>query len=67
MRWVRTRAGKAMPVDVAPAANGNVALLGDNGCEVLAGADLEAAHAQGRQLHLSHFATCKDGAAWRRR
>lgn len=64
--WARTRAGKAMPLDAAPTADGNVALLGTNGCEVLAGQSLAAARAEHRELYLTHYATCPQADAWRK-
>lgn len=70
--WATTVNGKAMPVDLEPAENGNVrleAIPGSTGAiaRVLAGATLEASRAAGEELRTSHHYTCPHGPAFRRR
>lgn len=62
--WCTTTAGKAMPVDEAPAPGGNLWIDGDGTARVLF--PLEAQQRAG-QMHLSHFATCPQAAQHRRR
>lgn len=68
--WATASAtGKPMPVDREPSPVGNVMLMGlhRGGCEaiVLAGDKLAAARYGGHNLHLNHYVTCPDAAAWR--
>lgn len=68
--FATTSRGKAMPVDVEPSSNGNVLLSPWHGAMlagVLGPAQANAARRGGKALHLSHFATCSDAPAWRRR
>jgi hypothetical protein len=66
--WVKTVAGKAMPVDAEPSPEGNVAL--EDGVQVMATVlgPLEASGAReaGQALHLSHFVSCPQSTGWRR-
>lgn len=81
IRWARTAAGKAMPLDAAPAAGGNVILEAAGGqavlfadpppaeeltARVLTGGDLEAAKDGKVALWMPHHATCPDAARHRR-
>lgn len=61
-----TATGKAMPVDVSPREDGNIQLLWDGQriAAVYLGGDLSK-HPGPRRI--SHFATCKDAKAWRKR
>jgi hypothetical protein len=64
--WCVTGTGTPMPVDVEPVANGNIQLSW-NGERILAvylTGDLAAVPGPKR---VSHFATCKDAKAWRKR
>lgn len=71
--WGITSAGKRMPVDVDPAANGNVSLrwiaAGRHyAIDVLGGEVLAKAREEDETpLHLSHFATCPKAERHRRR
>lgn len=58
--WVRTTAGRRMPLDAQPTAQGNV-VLRDGVATVLSG---PAPDGNGR---MPHHATCPDAAQWRRR
>lgn len=71
IRWARTPAGKAMPLDARPTLGGNVLLReatppADPTAQVLAGVDLADAHTRGRELYVPHFTTCPEAAKWRR-
>lgn len=68
IRWARTvGAGKSMPLDAEPSADGNVQLVGPHeAAVVLAGLDLYAAQQAGVPLYVSHFATCPHAANHRR-
>lgn len=59
--WVTTDAGKMMPVDAEPRADGNVAVVGAE-CHAY---DMEDAM-RSRPRFVSHFATCPDAPRWRR-
>jgi hypothetical protein len=59
--WVRTESGKAMPIDVAPRADGNVGVTG-GGIAVYLKADEQW---QGPR-YVSHFASCPQSARWRK-
>lgn len=69
--WAETVAGKLMPVDRDPVADGNVRLsLGPGGSTrslTLSGPVLDEAREEGLELRLSHFVTCPQAAAHRRR
>jgi hypothetical protein len=73
--WVKTEAGKAIPLDAEPTEGGNIIV------QVL-GPDREIAHVEtavekverhncpipaGRVAFVSHFATCPQANAWRKR
>lgn len=64
-----TVTGRKMPVDAAPdSERGNVLLTSGNAAPlatVLTNAEL-AARPSRRGLHVSHFATCPQGPAWRK-
>lgn len=59
IRWARTvGAGKSMPLDAEPSADGNVQLVGQHeAAVVLAGLDLYAAQQAGEVLYMPHHAT----------
>lgn len=63
--WVKTAAGKQMPIDVDPTVRGNIA-LDDGVAEVLSLASAEAAKHRGVPLYISHFATCPDAKDFRK-
>jgi len=69
--WARTPFGKAMPVDADPHPDGNVRLVEQPGAApsaiTLRLDDLRAVRAAGDPLYRSHFATCPNAAARRRR
>lgn len=55
--WLKSeRTGKPSPIDAYPAWNGNVLIDWEHETWRVATTDEKAAH--GRELHLSHFATC---------
>jgi hypothetical protein len=60
------RTGRPAPVDAEPVTPGNIDLDQEAGTfRIVTGAELAAAHAEGRKLWISHFATCTDPAAFR--
>lgn len=64
--WAETGTGKRMPVDADPVPGGNIALGLEAG--VVKATVIKPHRAFGRRdLRMPHFATCPDGAAWRRR
>lgn len=66
--WCFQRNSKRwMPVDVEPVPTGNIRVFGDGLMVVLKGDELEQYREAGMKLHLSHFATCPEASAWRRR
>lgn len=66
LRWARTAAGRAMPLDFAPdAVKGNVRLLDDGRCETLGPLEVEIARASNEPLYTSHFFTCPERDHWR--
>jgi len=60
---VRTKTGKAMPVDAEPTVKGNLRLELDG--ETVSVIPPEE-RLEGELLFLSHFATCPDSEEWRR-
>ncbi len=64
--WVKTAAGKSMPLDAEPTEDGNVVLV--NGLAVVLGAKgAQGVAAVGATRYTTHWATCKEAAAWRKR
>jgi hypothetical protein len=64
IRWAKTVSGKSMPVDVEPAANGNVVFLDDK-TVIVSG---PRARIEGdERRYTSHFATCPQASQHRRR
>jgi len=62
--WAKTRAGKNVPIDAEPRADGNLRIRRvDDLAWILSGDDDSIA---GFQRHVSHFATCPDSAKWRK-
>lgn len=60
IRWVVTEAGKAMPVDYEPKADGNLVLSkSQDGKQLISKAFDPTKHNDGRRRWVSHFATCK--------
>ena len=69
VRWVKTAAGKWMPLDVEPSAEGNVQLCmvgGEEIATVLGAGDRAAAQLEQISLYVSHFVTCPHGKQWRK-
>lgn len=63
--WAKTSAGKLIPIDAAPAADGNIRLWkGPSTGEWLA--LYRPKPPQGEPLYKSHFATCPDAQKFRR-
>jgi hypothetical protein len=63
--WAETEAGKRMPVDAEPSADGNVRLRERDGLAPLA-VVLKVAEVFGKTgLRTSHFKSCPDAADWR--
>lgn len=70
IRWETTEAGKAIPLDPEPRADGNVDVVfigGEQLAVVLGPHDAVTAQAAGHQLYVTHFSTCPSAGAWRRR
>lgn len=69
--WVITRAGKNMPVNAEPSTGGNIELRYSGRTYPLAIVLSQRAAAEqaaaGVGLHISHFVTCPDAPAWRKR
>lgn len=65
IRWLRTPKGKAMPVDMDPVERGNLA-IGQGRCRVLSREEADQAREEGRQLYISHFATCPGAGRFRK-
>lgn len=61
--WAKTAAGKVIPLDPEPVANGNVLLR--DGVAIVFGAKSGAPPA-GERRYKSHFATCAQAAQHRR-
>lgn len=57
IRWVKTHAGKAMPVDPDPHPLGNVQIV-DGEAFVLGAERVEEARGKNVPLYMAHFATC---------
>lgn len=64
VRFVTTQAGKTAIVDADPAPNGNLVATGPGHIRYASKAEPAPV---GAPLYLSHWASCKDAAAWRRR
>lgn len=65
IRWLKTGAGKNMPVDAVPdPARGNVLIVGGLAA-VLGPGPARGARATGKQLYLHHAATCPHAEQWR--
>lgn len=65
--WCHTRAGKRIPVDLDPTPEGNLRVFIDGLAVALTNGERAAYIEAGVPLHTSHFATCPQAAAWRRR
>lgn len=66
--WTKTERGRAMPVDAEPSKDGNVSLRwAHDGATVLSSVPKPSLAFGRRDLRKSHFASCKDAGAWRRR
>ena len=66
--WAKTKTGKRMPVNAEPSEDGNIRLARINGgpyADVLSPARLAAGTQE--PLRTSHFVTCPDAPAWRRK
>lgn len=66
LRWVLSKNGKRMPLDLKPHPQGNVEIVDGIG-NVLGGEPLEEARRLGVDLFLMHRATCKHSEAFARR
>lgn len=65
--WVKMKnTGKANPVDAEPSDKGNLEISNGEGV-VLSKSGAVGFRAAGGKLHLSHFATCPDRAAHRKK
>jgi hypothetical protein len=63
IKWAKTRAGKTIPVDAEPSADGNLVLVPD----FLGGLFALAADSDpDKPRHKSHFATCPNADAHRK-
>lgn len=61
--WVRTEAGKAMPVDAEPVPNGNLLLVAEQGKVI---AYVREPDMLNTSRYVSHFVTCGQADVWRR-
>jgi len=64
--WAKSKAGKAMPVDAEPVRDGNV-MLEQHGLRVTAVVTGESMLPGVQTLYKSHFATCPNADAHRKR
>ncbi|HKZ73137.1 MAG TPA: hypothetical protein VJ011_03680 [Steroidobacteraceae bacterium] len=62
IRWAKTAAGKAIPLDREPTADGTIEIAQDGRAAVLGG----SVPREGRTLYRSHFATCPNAASHRK-
>ena len=66
IEWLVTTAGKSIPVDVEPTADGNLVVNGAGEVQALGPLELLALP-PGTVRRTSHFATCPDAEQWRGR
>jgi hypothetical protein len=67
IQWVRTAKG-AMPLDAEPTERGNIVVHRADQITVYPSAEIAAAAGvRPEDLRISHFATCPESGAWRRR
>lgn len=70
--WVKTVAGKSMPIDATPSDVGTVQILPGQTCTVLSKADAAKVRDMNNKLentttlYVSHFATCVNAASHRK-
>jgi len=64
--WVRTTAGRPMPLDPEPTEAGNVLLEGGVPRQLTAAEVAGLSDADERERYLPHHATCPQGRAWRK-
>jgi hypothetical protein len=62
--WMKTAAGKRMPIDAEPSEKGNIVLVEDKGN--FEQFDL-ISYAKPGPRYTSHFATCPQAAEWRKK
>ena len=68
IRWVKIEwSGKKMPIDVTPVENGNVLVAIDSSAAVVSKAEADSLREEGYQLFVSHFATCPNRLAHRKK
>jgi hypothetical protein len=60
LEWAKTTTGANMPLDLGPYADGNLVVV--NGV-----ARAPTPEDAGRERRRSHYASCPQGAAWRRK
>lgn len=63
LRWERTEAGKAIPLDANPNREGNVIIQNDKAV-VLGKIAAAQARLDGRVLFMPHFSTCPERKTW---
>jgi hypothetical protein len=61
--WVKTAAGRNMPLDAMPGPAGNIERMFDG--EVWHGRVVPTAQRGGRMLYTSHHSTCPQATQWR--
>ena len=61
VEWVQTEAGKRMPVDAEPVANGNIVKVRGNLIRYLGKGEVFTG-----DRWVSHFATCAQAGSWRK-
>jgi hypothetical protein len=66
--WLdNAKTGKRAPIDRDPVPTGNIVVLGGGQYQTLGTAERVEAAAEGVALHLNHFITCPQSAAWKAR
>lgn len=63
--WLKTPAGRSMPVDVEPSLSGNIII--ENAVAIVSPARAIEARAAGRDTYVSHYATCPQANEHRRK
>jgi hypothetical protein len=61
------KTGKRAPIDAEPAPDGNIVVFDALSYQVIGGTERQDAIDEGFPLHLNHYVTCPQAAAWKAR